>query len=68
MATFPRGHSSRQLWKRHQKELRRAGGVNTSAGAVTWVQDPVDLRSLPAISRGWSGGVIRGTRPGDNLR
>ena len=68
VATFPRGHSSNALWRRHRRELRRAGGVNISTGAVTWQQDPVDLRGLPAISRGWSGGAIRGTRPGDDLR
>jgi hypothetical protein len=29
---------------------------------------PMDLRGIPAIGPGWSGGAIAGSRPGDNLR
>jgi hypothetical protein len=55
------------MWHRNQQVLTRAGGVNTSPGVVWWVQDPVDLRGLPAIGRGVQG-AIRWTKPGENLR
>ena len=61
VATFPIGHSSRSLWGKHQRMLRRAA-TNTAPGVVTWVQDPVDLRGLPAIGRGVAG-AVRGTQP-----
>jgi hypothetical protein len=67
--TFPRGYSSAGLFEKHARMAKReARGVNTAPGRVTWVQEPVDLRGIPAIGRGWAGGAIRGTRPGDNLR
>lgn len=63
--TFPKGHSSRSLWGKHQRMLKRE--TNTAPGSVTWVQDPVDLRGIPAIGRSVAS-AIRHTRPGDNLR
>jgi hypothetical protein len=63
MVTFPRGHSSKTLFVQHAARAKReAGGVNTSPGKVTWVQDPVDARGVPLIGR-HTGGVIRGTQP-----
>ena len=63
VATFRRGHSSRTLWAKHQRMLaRETGGASTASGKVTWVQDPVDLRGLPAIGRGVAG-AVRGTQP-----
>jgi len=41
---------------------REGRGVNTAPGAASWVQDPVDLRGLPAIGRGVSG-AVRGSQP-----
>lgn len=68
LPTFPLGHWSRTLWKKHERMLAHpAASVSTSAGVVTWMQDPVDFRGLPAIGRGVQR-AIRGTRPGDNLR
>jgi hypothetical protein len=68
VATFPLGYSSSALFAKHAQAARHAGGVNTSPGRVSWVQASVDLRGIPAIGRGWAGGAIRGTRPGDGLR
>jgi hypothetical protein len=36
--------------------------LRPGAGKVTWVQDPVDLRGVPAIGRGVAG-AVRGTQP-----
>jgi hypothetical protein len=63
--TFPLGYSSRNLWGKHQRMLKRQ--TNTAPGKVSWVQDPVDPRGVPLIGRGVQG-AIRWTRPGDNLR
>lgn len=56
--------NSQRLRKRLERE---ATGVSTEPGSVRWIQDPVDLRGLPAIGRGVAG-EIRYTRPGANLR
>jgi hypothetical protein len=63
VATFPLGHSSAGLFVKHAKMAKRgACGVNTAPGAVSWGQDPVDLRGLQAIGRGVAG-AVRGMQP-----
>jgi hypothetical protein len=63
VVTFAKGSYSAGLWTRHvaraKKEQRQS---STTAGKVTWVQDPVDLRGVPAIGRGVAG-AVRGTQP-----
>jgi hypothetical protein len=68
VATFPKGYYARNV-HRHNRRITGAS-TSTSPGKFTWTVTPVDaigLRGLPAISRGWAGGAIRGTRPGDGL-
>jgi hypothetical protein len=45
---------------RHSLASSRASSgkcVNTAAGEVRWVTDPVDLRGLPAIGRNVAGAI-----------
>jgi hypothetical protein len=66
MATFVRGYYARNV-HRHNRRIAGAS-TSTSPGKVTWIVSPGDLRGIPAIGPGWSGGAIAGTRPGANLR
>jgi hypothetical protein len=57
VATFPLGHNARAVHTANAKAVARVEASTTSNGAVRGVQDPVDLRGLPAIGRGVSGAI-----------
>ena len=65
MATFARGYWIRQITIANQRRARNdttQRSAQTTPGKITWLQDPVDLRGIPAIGRN-VGGAIAGTRP-----
>ena len=65
VATFPRGHSSRQLWAKHERERGKAER-QTEAVKAGWSVDPADaelLRGLPCLCAGGIPSAIRGTTP-----
>jgi hypothetical protein len=64
MPTFARGYWTAKVATRNAAVAKRQGGqhVQTSEGKITWMQDPTDLRGIPAIGRGVAG-CIAGTNP-----
>lgn len=65
MATFPRGFSSRQVWRSHAR-ARAKEDRQVDAAARGWVVDPADaalLRGLPCLCAGGLSSAIRGTNP-----
>lgn len=63
MATFARGYWIRQITITNtQRQHEPRHNTQTTPSKITWLQDPQDLRGIPAIGRN-VGGAIPGTRP-----
>jgi hypothetical protein len=68
--TFPKGYAQHAVHVRNAQlleQLARETGGNVEEERSRHAPSPMDLRGIPAVGHGWSGGAIRGTRPGDSL-
>jgi len=66
MATFAKGYNTRALNTKNANLIHSLSGQTPTIPiqSITWIQDPTDLRGIPAIGRGVPG-RIAGTNPED---